>query len=113
RHPAQVADRRESARAAARRRSRADDLPRGPETRGPVMSRRTGHIELDRTVDSIIVGNRHRTDLGDLTELAESIAHDGLLQPLTVTIDGVLVRSEEHTSELQSRFDLVCRLLLE
>src|SRR5207249_5485191 len=26
---------------------------------------------------------------------------------------GSLVRSEEHTSELQSRFDLVCRLLLE
>src|SRR5207249_11165726 len=25
----------------------------------------------------------------------------------------VLARSEEHTSELQSRFDLVCRLLLE
>src|SRR5207249_8000082 len=25
----------------------------------------------------------------------------------------VLKRSEEHTSELQSRFDLVCRLLLE
>src|SRR5699024_12406242 len=24
-----------------------------------------------------------------------------------------LVRSEEHTSELQSRFDIVCRLLLE
>src|SRR5207249_9553041 len=26
---------------------------------------------------------------------------------------GKTVRSEEHTSELQSRFDLVCRLLLE
>src|SRR5207249_6267256 len=26
---------------------------------------------------------------------------------------GLLFRSEEHTSELQSRFDLVCRLLLE
>src|SRR5438094_4020901 len=26
---------------------------------------------------------------------------------------GVLVRSEEHTSELQSPYDLVCRLLLE
>src|SRR5207249_9757598 len=26
---------------------------------------------------------------------------------------GVTTRSEEHTSELQSRFDLVCRLLLE
>src|SRR5207249_8395546 len=28
-------------------------------------------------------------------------------------LDGVPTRSEEHTSELQSRFDLVCRLLLE
>src|SRR5699024_11218753 len=28
-------------------------------------------------------------------------------------LDLVQVRSEEHTSELQSRFDLVCRLLLE
>src|SRR5699024_2591861 len=28
-------------------------------------------------------------------------------------IDDVYFRSEEHTSELQSRFDLVCRLLLE
>src|SRR5699024_256829 len=26
---------------------------------------------------------------------------------------GAVIRSEEHTSELQSRFDLVCRLLLE
>ncbi len=55
------------------------------------MSRQAGHIELDRTVDSIIVGNRHRADLGDLDALAESVARDGLLQPLTVTIDGVLV----------------------
>src|SRR5207249_8265233 len=29
------------------------------------------------------------------------------------SIHGVSHRSEEHTSELQSRFDLVCRLLLE
>src|SRR5699024_12543380 len=36
----------------------------------------------------------------------------GLLKPLAGTIAG-LKRSEEHTSELQSRFDLVCRLLLE
>src|SRR5438067_9729461 len=32
---------------------------------------------------------------------------------LTQDDAGVDVRSEEHTSELQSRFDLVCRLLLE
>ena len=30
-----------------------------------------------------------------------------------VAIDRLANRSEEHTSELQSRFDLVCRLLLE
>src|SRR5699024_373339 len=34
---------------------------------------------------------------------------DGKLMPSLSSID----RSEEHTSELQSRFDLVCRLLLE
>src|SRR5699024_11998011 len=40
-------------------------------------------------------------------------------RPLAVLLDGEFwaqsmpVRSEEHTSELQSRFDLVCRLLLE
>src|SRR5699024_11427154 len=28
-------------------------------------------------------------------------------------VDPSVIRSEEHTSELQSRFDLVCRLLLE
>src|SRR5699024_11664780 len=28
-------------------------------------------------------------------------------------LDFAAIRSEEHTSELQSRFDLVCRLLLE
>src|SRR5689334_24485253 len=32
---------------------------------------------------------------------------------LTVTDDTKSVRSEEHTSELQSQFQLVCRLLLE
>src|SRR5699024_11590966 len=31
----------------------------------------------------------------------------------SIYISSVEIRSEEHTSELQSRFDLVCRLLLE
>src|SRR5207249_11466870 len=35
----------------------------------------------------------------------EELAEEGPPRPL--------LRSEEHTSELQSRFDLVCRLLLE
>src|SRR5699024_11282111 len=40
-------------------------------------------------------------------EIAIRISHN--LDRLAIEI----VRSEEHTSELQSRFDLVCRLLLE
>src|SRR5207247_6309148 len=34
-------------------------------------------------------------------------------KPVTQGVECVIVRSEEHTSELQSRVDLVCRLLLE
>src|SRR5207249_8441696 len=40
--------------------------------------------------------------------------HEGLAEPSeAAVVVEVLRRSEEHTSELQSRFDLVCRLLLE
>src|SRR5204863_4024944 len=35
------------------------------------------------------------------------------LEAVDLTADGFERRSEEHTSELQSRRDLVCRLLLE
>lgn len=55
------------------------------------MSETRGHIELDRAIDSIIVGVRHRKDPGDLAKLAESIDRMGLLQPVTITPDGVLV----------------------
>lgn len=50
-----------------------------------------GHIELERSVDSIRVGSRHRVDLGDIQALAASIEMNGLLQPITVTPEGVLV----------------------
>src|SRR5699024_12845654 len=55
----------------------------------------------------------HRGELVDgdqiLYVLAEARHADGGLRGGVVGT----VRSEEHTSELQSRFDLVCRLLLE
>src|SRR5699024_12743979 len=40
-------------------------------------------------------------------------AAEHLLLGLRVRLPPEEMRSEEHTSELQSRFDLVCRLLLE
>ncbi len=46
---------------------------------------------LTVSVDSIIVGARHRKDAGDLDSLAASIDQLGLLQPITVTPDRVLV----------------------
>ncbi|ACV05723.1 ParB N-terminal domain-containing protein [Kytococcus sedentarius] len=55
------------------------------------MSAPAGFIELERTVASIHVGRRHRTELGDIDALAASIDRDGLLQPITITPDGVLV----------------------
>lgn len=62
------------------------------EARSPVSNRDAqGHIELERSIDSIIVGKRHRTELGDLQPLLDSIKHLGLLQPITVTPDGLLI----------------------
>jgi len=55
------------------------------------MAATDGHIELERTVSSIQIGARHRHDLGDLDALAASIQTYGLLQPITITPDGVLV----------------------
>src|SRR5438067_4965013 len=51
--------------------------------------------------------NRLGCALGRLEELP------GPPDQLAVRVDLAVPRSEEHTSELQSRFDLVCRLLLE
>src|SRR5699024_11865836 len=57
----------------------------------------------------------HKADITEVTCFSGGVkAEEGD----TTFIDGLLVlqirpRSEEHTSELQSRFELVCRLLLE
>jgi len=55
------------------------------------MSDDDGFLKLDHTVDSIVVGVRHRKDLGDIDPLIRSIRERGLLQPITITPDGVLV----------------------
>src|SRR5699024_2732520 len=54
---------------------------------------------------------REEVDIQALNaEIAQIVTRQ---QQLRASIDEIVARSEEHTSELQSRFDLVCRLLLE
>lgn len=48
-------------------------------------------IRVDWAVDAIMVGARHRKDLGDIEALAASIETLGLLQLVTITPEGVLV----------------------
>lgn len=47
--------------------------------------------DFERTLDAITVGIRHRKDFGDIDELADSIRSVGMLHPITITPDGVLV----------------------
>src|SRR5437868_1936500 len=53
-------------------------------------------------------------DLGTYNSLKQDTHLLSAGSKLRIKSDGTIgTRSEEHTSELQSRFDLVCRLLLE
>jgi ParB family transcriptional regulator, chromosome partitioning protein len=45
-----------------------------------------------RPIASIVVGTRHRRDLGDIDGLARSLAEVGLLHPIIITRDGMLDR---------------------
>src|SRR5699024_12089954 len=50
-------------------------------------------------------------DVSDVVIAGEHVVSGG--EHRLGAVGAMLARSEEHTSELQSRFDLVCRLLLE
>src|SRR5256885_10549456 len=52
----------------------------------------------------------YKRHYGDYPETGPSVAN---AQRVTLAANGISTRSEEHTSELQSPCNLVCRLLLE
>src|SRR5207249_7757748 len=58
----------------------------------------------------VIVAGRRRSRWTFSTFATASLSETPTWRLNEIVTDG---RSEEHTSELQSRFDLVCRLLLE
>jgi hypothetical protein len=47
-----------------------------------------------RRIDEIVVGERHRRDLGHITSLAANLAELGLLHPIVIRPDGTLKRAE-------------------
>jgi ParB family chromosome partitioning protein len=61
-----------------------------------------GYIELDRAVDSIWFGRRHREEMGDIDTLAASIDRDGLLQAITIAPDGMLLCGRRRMAAIRS-----------
>jgi len=47
-----------------------------------------------RRIDEIVVGERHRRDLGDIASLAANVAELGLLHPILIRSDGMLIVGE-------------------
>ena len=52
-------------------------------------------------ITDIKIGERHRKDLGDLSELAQSIKSEGLLQPIGISEDHALVFGERRLRAVQ------------
>src|SRR5205809_7619004 len=61
--------------------------------------------------DFVISGINHGQNMGEDVFYSGTVA--AAMEGLVAGIPSIAVRSEEHTSELQSRLHLVCRLLLE
>src|SRR5438067_7460201 len=70
------------------------------------------HYSIVDEVDSILI-DEARTPLIISGPATISTHQYDKWKPLIEQLVAGPLRSEEHTSELQSRFDLVCRLLLE
>jgi N6-adenosine-specific RNA methylase IME4/ParB-like chromosome segregation protein Spo0J len=60
-----------------------------------------GRAAASLPISEIVVGPRHRKDMGDITELAASMAELGLLQPIVVRPDGTLIAGERRIRAAQ------------
>jgi ParB family chromosome partitioning protein len=60
----------------------------------PIFANSDGQPRPTVAVTDIVLGVRHRKDLGNIEGLAKSIAEVGLLHPIVVRPDGVLIAGE-------------------
>src|SRR5699024_11516035 len=71
-------------------------------------------LEHNSTIDTkTMIAPKVEAEIGFVLKEDLKGPHVTFLDVIMATDYVVPTRSEEHTSELQSRFDLVCRLLLE
>src|SRR5690554_7313337 len=85
-------------------------------TRPPPRSTLFPYTTLFRSAFHTLKGSGRMVKASDISELAWSIENlfNRVLDKTVAMSDNIIaLRSEEHTSELQSRPHLVCRLLLE
>src|SRR5207249_11954927 len=75
----------------------------------PLFVHIRGEVVSCRRVDTKALADKVRDRLR--FEFAELLLKVAPIRPPAVIRRSQVTRSEEHTSELQSRFDLVCRLL--
>src|SRR5699024_8962868 len=76
---------------------------------GEVEANAYATVLVSPRVESQVLARK--AQLGDIVEAGDPLVV--LSSAKVAATQSALIRSEEHTSELQSRFDLVCRLLLE
>src|SRR5699024_136774 len=70
--------------------------------------------EVNKNYEGLVIGNQGKHFcVGANLGMMLMAAQDQDFVELDMVVRQFQNRSEEHTSELQSRFDLVCRLLLE
>ena len=70
--------------------SRNDD-PHPPHSHDDGLMKPLDHNARTVSTTDIIVGKRPRHDLGDIDELARSIAEVSLLHPIVIRPDGTLI----------------------
>lgn len=64
------------------------------------MSR--GHLVMEHAIDQIREGHSYRRDLGDLEELTESVRRFGLLSPIVITTNNVLISGNRRLAVMRS-----------
>src|SRR5699024_12031421 len=77
------------------------------------LQKMDGYYDFQRRDVGEFIGDVKEKGLGSTVKDYLSFARMRMSATDISDVTGATYRSEEHTSELQSRFDLVCRLLLE